>query len=157
MNMKGGKHHYLFLYVGIHTQLLELCYLHHKEIRKIMERIKASSISSSLLAPSLFFFFLFVRIHVMQFAGVPSLAIRLPISSPLLNLFILISYLPCYHSKLGNWVGEAKILIRLWSGFWGITAACLFAFFPSPHQRKLREGSFALVWDIAFKNQIATC
>lgn len=32
MNMKGGKQHYLFLYVGIHTQLLELCYLHHKEI-----------------------------------------------------------------------------------------------------------------------------
>lgn len=28
--------------------------------------------------------------------------------------------------------------MRLWSGFWGITAAGLLAFFPSLHQRKLR-------------------
>lgn len=34
-------------------------------------------------------------------------------------------------------MGEAKILMRLWSGFWGIAAAGFFSPFPSLHQREL--------------------
>lgn len=48
------------------------------------------------------------------------------------------SYLLFCGSEFEWLSGEAKILMRLWSGFWGITAAGLLAFFPSLHQRKLR-------------------
>lgn len=88
--------------------------------------------------PSLFLLLSFARIHSTQFVAVPSLAVHLPICSPCPALLVLCRTCPFVIQNLNNWVGEAKMLMRLWSGFWGITAAGLFAFFSSLHQRKLR-------------------
>lgn len=89
-------------------------------------------------APHSLFSFLLPESTAHNLLLVPCLAAHLLICSPCPALLVLCCTCPFVIQNLRNWVGEAKMLMRLWSGFWGITAAGLFAFFPSLHQRKLR-------------------